>query len=793
MLAELAKGGMKAFENFKEAAGVTFPAFIKQGGSVKDALVLMTEHAKKSGKQLMDMFRGVEAGMGALTLAAEGGERLGNAIKLIESDVGSMLKAFGTMERTSAHQFNIMKSNFVDAGIAMGAALMPVVNMILPALTSAFQVMAGAVKNTMKFLGNSPAIVKILGAAFRALGVAMGTFAVLAVGLGVKMAAVAVAMRVAAVASALFGTSVKVASVAMKTSGIGAVISLVVGLGVAFTEWKSAATDAAEASRKAGEEELKGLRKLEASADATIKRIREVRDERRKQQEINSKEKEIRAKPGGLSELEIERELASFRRKTTKNEIRQKEARIRIEKESFKIQKEHNTKLKAQLLDGETISLRLEKKLLREKQTYADLMKANEDLFALKEKQANETQTILALEEQIVKEIERRVNSEKEARDIIIQAREEWQLTQTEMGKAMGISKQISVLERERFELVAKQRAGLRGAEGSEERLVQITKQKLQLEKDLEVILKNKRDTLLKEEVKMHQEAVNVLDKKLAKQLKIRDAAKAVADEAERELAVQKKIAQEGLDKLKGLEDKFGGKVGLRGERVGRGEFKLSSSKMRKEFRELKAKGELPEGVENMQDFQKHLEKQIRDGQNQVADARGKGGKLVKQAQEERDKQKEAAEEIKRIEDAIAKEKKSIIELEEKLLDKTKKSREEITKERIALEKALAEVRQHLQGAKLIVAPGVKDILEAVGIRAKEMENQVGRNVKTPLSGGFDSSVTITADGKVFDALTGELIGMKDGQADNIEELQNANVTLSDIRKSIEDFTIVNQ
>ena len=377
-----------------------------------------------------------------------------------------------------------------------------------------------------------------------------------------------------------------------------------------------------------------------------------------------------------------------------------------------------------------------------------------------------------------------------------MQAREEWQLTQTEMGKAMGIAKQIAVLERERFEIVAKQRAGLRGEEESQEALFQNTMKKLQLEKDLDVILKNKRDTLLKEEVKLHQEAVNVLDKKLAKQLKIRDAAKAVADEAERELAVQKKIAQEGLDKLKGLEDKFGGKVGLRGERVGRGEFKLSSSKMRKEFRELKAKGELPEGVENMQDFQKHLEKQIRDGQNQVADARGKGGKLVKQAQEERDKQKEAAEEIKRIEDAIAKEKKSIIELEEKLLDKTKRSREEITKERIALEKALADVRQHLQGAK-IVAPdilkSVKDILEVVGIRAKEMENQVGRNVKTPLSGGFDSSVTITADGRVFDALTGELIGMKDGQADNIEELQNANITLSDIRKSIEDFTIVNQ
>ena len=46
MLAELAKAGMKASDNFKMIAGVSFPDFVKAGGSVQEALMKMKKTIK---------------------------------------------------------------------------------------------------------------------------------------------------------------------------------------------------------------------------------------------------------------------------------------------------------------------------------------------------------------------------------------------------------------------------------------------------------------------------------------------------------------------------------------------------------------------------------------------------------------------------------------------------------------------------------------------------------------------------------------------------------------------------
>ena len=68
MFTELSKEGQKAADIFKEISGESFTEFIKNGGTLQEAIKLLEEYAKKSNKSLMDMFGSVEAGSAALNL-----------------------------------------------------------------------------------------------------------------------------------------------------------------------------------------------------------------------------------------------------------------------------------------------------------------------------------------------------------------------------------------------------------------------------------------------------------------------------------------------------------------------------------------------------------------------------------------------------------------------------------------------------------------------------------------------------------------------------------------------------
>jgi len=94
MLAELAKEGMKANENFKALGKGGFKEFIANGGQVGEALMMMKENAEASGKSLMDLFRGVEAGNGALMLVTQGGKELSAQLRNVQQDAGATQTAF---------------------------------------------------------------------------------------------------------------------------------------------------------------------------------------------------------------------------------------------------------------------------------------------------------------------------------------------------------------------------------------------------------------------------------------------------------------------------------------------------------------------------------------------------------------------------------------------------------------------------------------------------------------------------------------------------------------------------
>ena len=132
MLAELGKSGSKAAEIFEKLSGSSFGNFIKNGGKVGEALQIMSKGAKESGEGLQNMFGSIEAGMGALIVAAQNGENLAKSIEKIKNGTGGVDKGFALMEKSVGRQMDKMGKSMNEIMIKIGAAFLPLINKILP-------------------------------------------------------------------------------------------------------------------------------------------------------------------------------------------------------------------------------------------------------------------------------------------------------------------------------------------------------------------------------------------------------------------------------------------------------------------------------------------------------------------------------------------------------------------------------------------------------------------------------------------------------------------------------------
>ena len=122
MMNELSKGGQQAamqFENATEeitGTKTSFRDFIKNGGSVTDALRTMTQYAEKNGKALGDCFGSAEAGKAAMVLAANA-DKVDNAIKEMGNSAGATEKAYAAMTDTLEHKTEYIKNQLQNIGV----------------------------------------------------------------------------------------------------------------------------------------------------------------------------------------------------------------------------------------------------------------------------------------------------------------------------------------------------------------------------------------------------------------------------------------------------------------------------------------------------------------------------------------------------------------------------------------------------------------------------------------------------------------------------------------------------
>ena len=126
-LSELGKEGTKADVAFRDIANIGFQEFIKGGGSVKDAFVLLSEGAADSGLSVLDLFGSIEAGQAILSLTSDGGIKFSETLDQMAKSSGATETAFNTMNTGTQVAFDKMAANLQIMKINLGEKLAPVV------------------------------------------------------------------------------------------------------------------------------------------------------------------------------------------------------------------------------------------------------------------------------------------------------------------------------------------------------------------------------------------------------------------------------------------------------------------------------------------------------------------------------------------------------------------------------------------------------------------------------------------------------------------------------------------
>lgn len=127
-LVELNKEGTAASIAFEELTGKTFKDFIAEGGTLQEALQMMSEAAAKNNKDISSMFSSVEAGNAALALSGKNASKFKDALDQMNNSAGATAEAFKKIDDGPARQFEKIKAELSALVIELGNSLLPVVN-----------------------------------------------------------------------------------------------------------------------------------------------------------------------------------------------------------------------------------------------------------------------------------------------------------------------------------------------------------------------------------------------------------------------------------------------------------------------------------------------------------------------------------------------------------------------------------------------------------------------------------------------------------------------------------------
>lgn len=142
-LAELGKEGSIADVAFQDITGKSFPKFIRDGGTMGEALSRMADHAARNGTELQNMFGSVEAGTGVLAILADDGKSYESALDAMANSAGSVDTAFETMDSGMNRSSERLGVQFENLKIQLGELFAPMLTSVLEAAGPAVEKVSG--------------------------------------------------------------------------------------------------------------------------------------------------------------------------------------------------------------------------------------------------------------------------------------------------------------------------------------------------------------------------------------------------------------------------------------------------------------------------------------------------------------------------------------------------------------------------------------------------------------------------------------------------------------------------
>lgn len=131
LFVELSKEGTKTSETFEKIAGKSFKEFIASGGNTQQALMLLEQHAGKTGLGVNDLFGSVEAGSAALALTGKGADTLSKNLDAMNNSAGATDQAFTTMDKGLGPLIDKFKAWAAVILIEIGQKVGPVIQQVV--------------------------------------------------------------------------------------------------------------------------------------------------------------------------------------------------------------------------------------------------------------------------------------------------------------------------------------------------------------------------------------------------------------------------------------------------------------------------------------------------------------------------------------------------------------------------------------------------------------------------------------------------------------------------------------
>lgn len=131
LFVELSKEGTKTSDVFEKITGKSFKEFVAEGGNTQQALQLLEEDAKKTGKGINDLFGSVEAGSAALALTGKGTDTFTKNLDEMGKSSGATQGAFEQMDQGLGPVIDKFKAFAAVLLIEIGTKVAPVIEKLV--------------------------------------------------------------------------------------------------------------------------------------------------------------------------------------------------------------------------------------------------------------------------------------------------------------------------------------------------------------------------------------------------------------------------------------------------------------------------------------------------------------------------------------------------------------------------------------------------------------------------------------------------------------------------------------